>query len=132
MPTTYNLATDIGKLRLAIGDNILTSRRGVKPDGTNFLDEELQVFLDEEGTVGRAAAAACEALQAAWAVYTDIFVGGRAGRSEYLSKVTTAWGAKAVLLRKKYGGGARVTSTPLSRTDGYHEAVLSGELNPEG
>lgn len=43
MTFTYAIATDLGKLRLAIGDE--TTGQGVKPSGANFTDEELQVFL---------------------------------------------------------------------------------------
>jgi hypothetical protein len=47
MSFTYDpadLSTGLAKLRLAIGDT--TEGAGVRPDGSNFSDEELQVFLD--------------------------------------------------------------------------------------
>ena len=41
---TYDPTTDLGKLRLAIGD---TSRSdGVRPNGKPFSDEELNLFLE--------------------------------------------------------------------------------------
>jgi len=55
LPTT----TDIGKVRLAIGDN--TEATAV------FTDEELQVFLTAEGSVPLAAAAAARAWAAKYA-----------------------------------------------------------------
>ena len=51
----YDLSTDIGKLRMMVGDNaILDSGAGVKPDGTFYADEELQVFIDLAGSWKRA------------------------------------------------------------------------------
>jgi len=55
MTITYDLSTDIGKIRLIIQDTA----------GARFSDEELQVFLDSEGSVNLAAAAALEA----WAAH---------------------------------------------------------------
>jgi len=46
MAFTYsatNLSTDLAKVRLAIGDT--TSGAGPRPDGSNFSDEELTVFI---------------------------------------------------------------------------------------
>jgi hypothetical protein len=51
---TIDYTTDIGKVRLLIKDN--------KPDDPLFLDEEITAFLNLEGSVRYAAAAACEAL----------------------------------------------------------------------
>lgn len=57
MAATYDVSTDIGKIRLFIGDT------DVDPESDAiFTDEELQVFLDLEGSVRSAAAAAIEAL----------------------------------------------------------------------
>jgi len=55
MTITHDLSTDIGKIRLIIQDTA----------GARFSDEELQVFLDLEGSVILAAAAALEA----WAAH---------------------------------------------------------------
>lgn len=47
MTFTYSstsLATDLAKVRLTIGDT--TSGAGPRPDGSNFSDEELAVFID--------------------------------------------------------------------------------------
>ncbi len=57
MSATYDVADDIGKMRLFIGDT------DVSPESDAiFTDEELQIFLDIEGSVRSAAAAAIEAL----------------------------------------------------------------------
>lgn len=48
MTTTYDLTTDTGKVRLAIGDiNVAGGGGGVKPDGSNFSDEEIAFVLGE-------------------------------------------------------------------------------------
>lgn len=54
MSYSYDLSTDIGKIRLAIPDNI-------QADAV-FTDEELQVFLDVEGSWRSAAALALETM----------------------------------------------------------------------
>lgn len=48
MTFTYNstsLSTDLAKVRLAIGDTSSATGAGIRPDGTNFSDEELDVFI---------------------------------------------------------------------------------------
>lgn len=46
MVKSYDLSEDIGKVRLAIGDtDIFATGAGVKPDGDNFSDAELNVYL---------------------------------------------------------------------------------------
>lgn len=48
MTLTYDISTDIGRVRLSVGDyDITTTGAGVKPNGDNFSDEELQVYLDD-------------------------------------------------------------------------------------
>ncbi len=71
MTFTYDLSSvdatllAISKVRLEIGD--IVSGAGVRPDGTNFTDEELSVWLDDEDSnVKLTAARACEALARAW------------------------------------------------------------------
>ena len=43
MAFTYDVSTSLGQLRLAIGDTKLNE--GPRPDGTNYTDAELGVFL---------------------------------------------------------------------------------------
>ena len=53
MAFTYSstsLSTDLAKVRLAIGDT--TSGAGPRPDGSNFTDEELNVFITEALAAG--------------------------------------------------------------------------------
>lgn len=116
MSFTYDLATNVGKLRLEIGDQAEDS--GVRPDGTNFSDEELETILEEEGDVlGRGIARTCEILANAWATFADLTVGPR---SERLSQVAARFEKRAAALRMQYGGGSTgATSVGIIRTDGY-------------
>ena len=50
MSFTYDLSTDIGKIRLELGDTDSSTGQGVKPNGETFTDEELQTFIDSAGT----------------------------------------------------------------------------------
>lgn len=60
---TYNLTTDVGKVRLVIGDSALVGGiEGVKPDGTNYSDAELSVFIDLAGSWKRAVSLALRGL----------------------------------------------------------------------
>lgn len=95
MSFTYVLSTALGQLRLALGDTTETS--GPRPDGSNFQDEELQVFLTlEENDVDRATARACETLATQWAAMSDLTVGPR---SEKLSQVAARYAEQARALR---------------------------------
>lgn len=117
MTFTYDLSTDIGAMRLELGDT--TSGSGVKPDGTNLTDEELQVLLTREGTVMTACAAACELLARHWARVANISVGSR---REDLSSVAEQWSKQARQLREQYGGAAgsvQAFSVGVHRRDGY-------------
>jgi hypothetical protein len=127
MAFTYDTGTDIGKIRLAIGDTSSTAGAGVKPDGTNFTDAELQIFLDAEGTWGRAAAAACETLATWWARAVDVKVGPR---SESMSQAGAAYARQAKQLRSQYGGGGRVFIAGVIRSDGYSDDKASDDVTP--
>lgn len=64
MSFTYDLKTDVGKLRLKTGDNNLARITG--DDRTKwsccFTDEELELFISEEASVRLAAAAVLETI----------------------------------------------------------------------
>lgn len=96
---TTSLSTDIGKLRMLLGDQILGA--GVRPSRVNFSDDELQFFLDEEGAhLYRAQAAACEALATIWAPVANLSLGGR---SEQRGTIAEQWAKRAKALRESYG-----------------------------
>ena len=55
MSFTYDLTTkpEISKIRLIIGDTVDATTnpgQGVKPDGTNFTDEEINVFIPDDNS----------------------------------------------------------------------------------
>lgn len=100
MAFSYDVTTDIGQIRLELGDT--TPGAGVRPDGSNFSNEELQVWLTREGSVMCAVAAACEALARQWSSVTTISVGPK---SETLSLISKAWADRATELRGLYGYG---------------------------
>jgi len=64
----YDLSTDIGKLRMVINDvSLLDTNAGVRPDGTFYADEELQVFIDLAGSWKRVVSLVLRALATAYA-----------------------------------------------------------------
>ena len=101
MSFTYDLASSdaniarTSKVRLEIGD--ITENAGVRPDGSNFSDEEILHWLNEEsGDVMLAAARACDALARAWSIVGDETVGPR--RYSY-GAVAGKWERLAASLR---------------------------------
>lgn len=98
MSFSYDLTTDIGQMRLELGDTLKGS--GVRPDGCNFSNEELKFWLDREGHVMRAVAAACESLARQWSSSTTVTVGPY---SETLSLIQGNWADRAKNLRTLYG-----------------------------
>ena len=91
MTTTYNIATDIGKVRLLIGDTNIAA--------AVFTDEELQVFLTIEGGVINLAAA--DALEA-WASKYGVKPGSESmGDYSYTQKIIDNMLALAKRLRDK-------------------------------
>lgn len=113
MPVTVDVSTLVGQLRLEIGDTNTATGKGKKPDGTNFSDDELNVWLGRAGRmtsdaaaqVGMAAAMACEALARAWAAAADIEL---PTRKEYYSQVAIRLEAQAKELWARYNGGVRI------------------------
>lgn len=97
MAFTYDLATAIGQVRLAIGDTSSATGAGVRPDGTNLSDAEIAYFLTAEGDdVGLATARACEALAMMWSNVADLQVGPR---RESLGQVAARYAERAAALR---------------------------------
>lgn len=113
MPVTVDVRTQVGQVRLEIGDTNTASGKGKKPDGTNFSDDELNVWLgragrltrDTDAQVGMAAAMACETLARMWASAADIEL---PTRKEYYSQVAIRFEAQAKELWGRYNGGLRI------------------------
>lgn len=103
---TYNLAIDpadelfrISRVRQEIGDTVMDA--GVKPDGSNFSDDEIAVWLDEEGDdVMKATARACETLSRLYTLSSKrIEVGPR--KEEYENRAAE-WSQRSAELRGQF------------------------------
>lgn len=103
MAFTYDLGSanagllNISKVRLEIGDTV--SGVGVRPDGSNLSNEEIQTWLTAEGDdVMLAAARACDALARMWSTVGNEKVGPL---SISLSQVSERFEKQAVALRSQ-------------------------------
>lgn len=114
MTVTYRLNSSdlkekaIAQIRLEIGDT--DEERGVKPDGSNYSDDELWfIYSDEEENVGRSAARICEQLATSWSsvprtMFGSLFDPRHVGRN-YMRQADN--------LRKRHGYTAE-TATSFS------------------
>ena len=116
MTFSYSLSTDIGQLRFELGDTVIGT--GVKSDGSNFTDEELQYLLTREGSLPLATAAACETLARDWAKIATVSLGQH---SEQLGKVSAEYMARAIDIRNMVGGAFSTFSIAPNRVDGYSD-----------
>lgn len=98
MAFTYTLATNVGDIRLEIGDSVEDD--GVRPNGRNFSDEELTQLYAEEGTIGRTAARCAEILTKEWASRPTEWKLGPQGEKVSASEY---WKAEASRLRNLHG-----------------------------
>ncbi len=93
---TYNLSTDVGKLRLAIGDHQLTDdATGILPNGNHYTDDELLTFISVAGSWQIAVPMVLRTLSSQYGTMANVAVDGY---SESLSQVAanllataTAW-----------------------------------------
>jgi hypothetical protein len=123
MSFTYNVTTDIGKVRLALGDNVEGS--GVRPDGTNFEDEELSVFLTQaENDIDGATALALESLSRSWSLVPDLTLGPL---KEAYSSVARSLAYRAKDLQERSGAetGGQPFSVNFVRDDGWAQDAES-------
>lgn len=135
MTFTYSLASSddatvrIAKVRLELGDTAYGL--GVKPDNSNFSDEEIAVWLEEESNhVMHTVVRACDVLARLWSNVATLTEGPR---KEEFGKVTDNWTKQAQTLREQYGNPAGNGSTGSAfavgsaRVDGYSENASSYE-----
>ncbi|MCB0070683.1 MAG: hypothetical protein KDE20_04460 [Caldilineaceae bacterium] len=118
MTWTYDLSTDVGKVRLRIGDT--TSGTGILPDGSNLSDEEIGVVLDDnDDDIEATVADLAQIMAQRWATAVDVAVGPR---RESLSQASKRWAELAAGLRASgdVGAGGPFAYTP-KRDDGYVE-----------
>jgi hypothetical protein len=131
MTFTYSstsVTSDRAKVRRTINDTVENS--GPLPGGSNFSDEELDEFIDEEGSWQRAVALSFEALAAAWATEFDFEADGlNASRA----KVAERYQAMAKDWRDRYGGDyAGPTIVPFRKVDAYSDDVDHSETDQGG
>ena len=118
MTITVDLATRVGQVRLELGDTDTTAGAGVKPDGTNLSDAELQYWLDRAGRattdpdalIMLAVMFACQKLARDWGRAADIET---PTRRESLSQVAKAWAARAAEIDMQWSPALRIR--PLTR-----------------
>lgn len=110
MAFTYDLGSAnadillISKVRLEIGDTV--SDAGVRPDGTNLSNEEIQHWLTEESSdVMLAAARACDALARMWSTVGNEKVGPL---SVSLSQVSERFEKMAISCRSQSAASATI------------------------
>lgn len=131
MTFSYNLATATGQIRLEIGDTNSATDQGIRPDGTNFTDEELAYFYTAEGSnVLAASARACEVVARLWA---------GAGESVKIrdyqidtTKKAGYYASMAQTLRARSGSLFAGGSAPTTKMDGYSNDVNSRENQAAG
>ena len=123
MTFTYFLDTDIGTMRFELGDTVPDS--GVKADGSNFTDEELQYLLTRENNLDLAIASACETLSRDWSKIASITLGQK---QETLGKVAQEWSTRANEIRLRVGGTYASYSFTPHRIDGYTDKSSEGSL----
>lgn len=115
MAFTYDITTSTGRIRRLIGDTV--ANNGALPDGANFDDDEISFFYESEGShIQRGAAAGLEALAAAWATYEGRY---RMGPEDEESTSSSAFAARAEMLRKVYGYNKADDSAAAAQAGGF-------------
>lgn len=130
MTFSYDLDETVGQIRLEIGDTDSSTDAGVKPDGTNFSDEELTYFYEQESSNLLAAAArACEVLARMWARVDqsvrirDYQINARQQAKDFRNLAED--------LRERSGTRFFSGSAPTTRVDGYSNDTHSQQTEPE-
>lgn len=114
MAFTYDLATDVGKVRFLIPDH--------DADAYELEDEEIEYFLDGAGTVGAAAVRACRWLARKYAQRASFDADGLQVQHSERAKV---YAARAEELARELLGSVGTIS--LEREDGYSDAATASE-----
>lgn len=119
---TYDLATNVGRVRLYLGDN--TESQGVLPGGANFTDEEIELVLAEfSDSVGSALVRLARSCATKWASAPQSFIadGLRINRGDPVKK----WQSLAEQFAKDFNVsadfGRGVSFVDLLREDRYEE-----------
>lgn len=113
--STSSLTTDLAQVRLEISDTVSATAL--------FADEEIDVFLADEGSVLAAAARACEVLAARYAGAYNFKTDDQSFDRGALSK---AYAEQARRLRAQSGGVATIAPT---RIDGYSDDIANDDIS---
>ena len=114
MTVTYDITTDVGKVRLKIGDTVLADYK--------FTDEEIEVFLSmESNNIDMAAALALESWAASYATNAD---SEKIGDYAYTQKVVDKMLALAGRLRSNVSG---TPAFAISEMDLTHGSSITAE-----
>lgn len=125
MTFTYagDLSTNLAKVRFYIQDTVEDT--GVKPDASNFTDEELTGTVAIEGSWQRAVAGVFEILTGLFGQEVDIAVGPR---RESLSQASDRYGMLAKRWRARHGSGTSAAGVRhVTPVDGYSNDVSTDE-----
>lgn len=120
MAFTYDLTTDVGKVRLEYGDT--------DPASVLFQDAELVRFLEVEGnSILGAAAHACEALARRFSRRMDFQTDDQAFKA---SQLAGNFAAQAKELRSRTDAGEGTGTVKTKRVDGYSQDIDNESAEP--
>lgn len=108
--------TDVEKVRLKIGDRDVGNAL--------FTDVEIESFLDDEGTVLAASAAACEALAARFAPGYDVSTDDQSLKR---SQRATAFAKLGETFRDRAEGQVGIGTIKTKKVDGYNDTDVDNE-----
>lgn len=117
---TYDLDTEIGKLRFYLGDN--TESQGVLPGGVNLSDEEMLLALSlQNNDIGSALVRLAKIIASKWATaprsfYADGLRMNRGDPVEKWLKLADEY-AKEFNVTSKLGGFGTIKTVSLLRED---------------
>lgn len=115
--STYDPATDVGKVRLEIDDTDV--------EGTPaFVDAEVEYFLEEEGGILAAAARGCEVLARRYAKAYDITTDDQSLKR---SQRAAAFAKAAETLRERAEKEEGLGTIATVKTDGYNQTGVDNE-----
>jgi len=113
---TTDLATDIGKVRFAIGDSL--EGTGPRPNQRNFSDAEISATLSlQDDDIDHTVLSLLKILANEWSTFVDYQVGPR---KEWASQAAKAYATRVDELEQRIGTGTTF-SVGLNRDDGYAE-----------
>lgn len=119
MTFTYDLTTDIGAVRLYIGDR--AEGDGILPSGDNYTDEEIEAILARlNDDVEAASVVLLESAARRWGTMVDVTMGPL---KEAYSQASKSLMSLAGKMREDYDVAVSACAVTFDREDGYSEAA---------